>query len=371
MPLLHPAFMRLMAVQFAFGLSFSIFLILPKHLAVTLHARPFQIGWIMAMYGVANIAFARPLNWLMLRAGRKRVLQAGALCSALGGLAFVVTDHAGILAGSGRFLQGISWAMVFTAGTAMAVDLAPPGRMAQSMGLFASAVLVTNALGPPVAEPLLKSCGYAFVFSVAVASSLAGFLLARRLPETMTADASAKSETSSASMPASYVGVWVVLGMACGTMFTFYQPLALQVHAPRMSDFLLGYTVAALFVRVLGGRVMDRLGYRKVCSVSLALYAAVVLSMRWMSPSTIVVLGATFGLAHGTFYPSMLALSVASVTPRSRAALLSTINVAFHAGAMSVVLLGYLAEFAGLTCVFGVAGLFTLVGLWWLRPSAT
>ena len=371
MPLLHPAFMRLMAVQLAFGLSFSIFLILPKHLAVTLHARPSQIGWIMAMYGVANIAFARPLNWLMLQAGRKRVLQAGALCSALGGLAFVFTDHAGFLAGFGRFLQGISWAMVFTAGTAMAVDLAPPGRMAQSMGLFASAVLVTNAIGPPFAEPLLKSWGYASVFLIAVASSLAGFLLARRLPETVVATVSADREKSSASMPASYVGVWVVLGMACGTMFTFYQPLALQVHAPRVSDFLLGYTAAALCVRVLGGRVIDRLGYRKVCLASLALYAAVVLCMRWMSPGTVVVLGATFGLAHGTFYPSMLALSVAAVTPTARAALLSTINVAFHAGAMTVVLLGYVAEFAGLTGVFSLAGLFTFVGLWWLRPTGT
>lgn len=370
MPLMHPAFVRLMAVQMAFGLSFSIFLILPKHLALTLRARPSEIGWIMAMYGVANIAAARPINWLMVRVGRKRVLQLGALCAALGGLVFVFASNAGWLAGFGRFLQGVAWAMVFTAGTSMAVDLAPPGRMAQSMGLFASAVLAMNAIGPPLAEPLLNSWGYGPVFMVAVAGALVALVLARRLPETLIPPAPLRDHGKSA-MPPRHVALWVVLGLVCGTMFTFYQPLALEVHVPRVSDFLLGYTASALAVRLLGGRVMDKVGYRKVCLASLALYALVVLAMRWMSPDTVVVLGVVYGLAHGTFYPAMLSLSVSAVTPAARGALMSTINVAFHAGAMAVVVLGYVAEFTGLAGIFTGAAAVAVLGLWWLRSSGT
>ena len=367
--LLQPAFVRLMAMQVAFGLSFSIFLILPKHLAVTLHAGPAAVGWIMSMYGVANIVFARPLAALVDRLGRKRALQAGALCAAVGSVMFLLADTAGVLAGAGRLLQGVAWAIVFTAGTSMAAELAPPGRMAHAMGVFASAVLAMNAIGPPLAEPMLAAWGHRPVFALAAFGSLIAFFLARRLPANECAKPQGTRIRS--SLPRAYVALWVVLGVACGTMFTFYQALALSVHVPRVSDFLLGYTAAALFVRVFGGQFVDRVGYRRTCMWAFMLYAFVVFAMRWLGPQTIVILGAAFGVAHGTFYPAMMALSVVSVPSHERSALMSTINVAFHSGAMAVVVLGYLAEYMGLEGIFALAAIVTLLSLGWLRPGPT
>lgn len=366
--LLQPAFVRLMAMQVAFGLSFSIFLILPKHLAVTLHAGPAAIGWIMSMYGVANILFARPIAAFVQRVGRKRALQAGALCATLGSSLFVFADTAGVLAASGRLLQGVAWALVFTAGTAMAAELAPVGRMAHAMGVFASAVLAMNAIGPPLAEPMLTAWGHRPVFALASMASFVAFFLARRLPAQTAAASDTPAMRTRSPLPRAYLALWVVLGVACGTMFTFYQALAIDAHVPRVSDFLLGYTAAALLVRVFGGRFVDRIGYRTTCLWTFVLYGFVVFAMRWMGPHTIVILGACFGAAHGTFYPAMMALSVVTVPPQARSALMSTINVAYHSGAMAVVALGYAATYIGFEAIFALAAMVTLLSLGWLRP---
>ncbi len=367
-PLLHAAFLRLLAVQAAFGMSFSIFLILPKHMTVNLHAGPFEIGWVTALYGLANIAVSRPLSRLLSWVGRKRVLQLGALCAAAGGSVFMFIDHVGPLAGLGRILQGVSWAMIFAAGSSLAADLAPPGRMAQAMAVFASAVLAMNAVGPPLAEPMLNLWGPMPVFGVAVVSSLLAFFLAKRLPHSDPVPEPDVGPTR--ALPRPYLALWVLLGLACGTMFTFHQPLALLRGVPRVSDFLLGYTAAALSVRVMAGRLLDKVGYRRACVAALALYAMVVLCTGFMTPGLVVVLGAAFGLAHGTFYPALMALSVAQVGVAERSALMVTINVAFNAGAMMVVVLGYWAETVGLPLVFTLTGVATAFGLWWLRPGA-
>lgn len=366
--LLHPAFVRLLFVQSALGLSFSVFLILPKHLTVGLGAGPFEIGWIMALYGAANILLAKPLARLLRRVGRRRFMRLGALCTALGGAVFMFVDHAGLLAGFGRFVQGIAWAMIFTAGSALAADLAPPGRMAQAMGVFASAVLAMNAVGPPLAEPLLAEGGPIVVFGIAVAAALLAFVLAGRLPaDGPTRETAQVTPAAGRVLPVQLWALWAVLGFSCATMFSFHQPLALQRGVLRVSDFLLGYTVTALAVRVVAGRWLDRVGYERACRASLALYGVVVAGTQLMAPGTIAVLGAVFGIAHGTFYPSFMALSLARVSADERPLLMTTVNVAFSAGSLLVVALGFVAERVGLPLVFSGVGAVTLAGLWCLR----
>src|SRR5690348_7580301 len=67
-------FVRLLLVQFLFGLSFSTFLLLPKFLRLELHASASEIGRVSASGTVVAAVFAPFVNALVHRVARRKVL---------------------------------------------------------------------------------------------------------------------------------------------------------------------------------------------------------------------------------------------------------------------------------------------------------
>ncbi|MDZ4695537.1 MAG: MFS transporter [Deltaproteobacteria bacterium] len=355
-----------MLVHLAFGMCTSIFLILPKHFTTTLHAGPRQIGAVMTMHGVANILLMRPLRHLLSRWSHRRVLALGTLVMAFGGSLFIWVDEVGILAGAGRFFQGAGWACVFTAGSAMAANLAPPGRLAQAIGFFAAALLSTNAIGPAFSEFMLPIIGPTWVWMIGATFGVVAFAIAVRLPT----DGDTNSAPSATDKPLPPLGtliaphyfvLWFVMGLISVTLFTFHQPFALQRGFQRVSGLLVGFTVTALVVRILSGRLLDRLGHRKVALVTLAGYGLVLIALNALGSIGLEPLGLAFGLTHGAFYPAMMAMCMSTVQPSNRALAISRINTANHLGAICVFGLGYVAETGGYPMVFTGVGCLTVL----------
>jgi len=355
-----------MLVHLAFGMCTSIFLILPKHFTTTLHAGPRQIGAVMTMHGVANILLMLPLRRLLTRWSHRRVLALGTIVMAFGGSLFIWVDRAGVLAGTGRFFQGAGWACVFTAGSAMAANLAPPGRMAQAIGFFAAALLCTNAIGPAFSEFMLPLIGPTWVWIIGAGFGVVAFAVAVRLPK--DGDTNSAPKADGAPLPPlgsliapRYFVLWFIMGLISVTMFTFHQPFALQRGFARVSDLLVGFTMTALVVRIISGRLLDRLGHRKVAMVTLAGYGFVLVTLNALGPIGLWPLGLAFGLTHGAFYPAMMALCMSTVAPENRALAISRINTANHLGAICVFGLGYVVEWGGYPLVFSGVGAITVL----------
>jgi MFS family permease len=177
----------------------------------------------------------------------------------------------------------------------------------------------------------------------------------------------------------------VVLGIACGAMLTFHQPLALDRGISRVSDFLVAYTAGALFARLGLGRLGDRIGAARVACASFLLYGAVVAAMPGLRATSVLgslaMFGAIFGLAHGLFWPAFLTLalsgggsgqSVGRAPGRER--LMAWINGGFNLGVTTASVLGLVAEAVGFGLVLVPVGLLTaatVLPLWrWARPAA-
>ena len=79
---------------------------------------------------------ALPMGALVDRFGRRRFLTAGALLMAAASLAFTAIHSFGPAIFALRAVQALAFAMAFAAGSALAVDEAPPERVAQAIGLF-------------------------------------------------------------------------------------------------------------------------------------------------------------------------------------------------------------------------------------------
>ena len=356
-------FAILLAVQFAFGISFSIFVLLPKILASSLHAGPEGIGLVMSMFAFAGVAAGPFVGARVDRPGRPRLILGGTMLMLVSSLGYLVVDHVGPLAMALRAAHGAAYTIVFVTGSAVAADLSPPGRMARTMALYGSANLITNALAPLFAEPMIDRLGPRSAYVAAALVSLVAGALATRLVDAPRAGAGTSGTPADASLGAVMrrgraLRITVAIGLAgiaLGAMFTFSQPMALSLGIRQVRGFFIAYTAAVIFVRLALGNVIDRVGPQRACVGALALYALVVFSMRFLGPLGLSTLGAAFGVAHGFLFPAAMALSIVDLPPAERGRMLTLANVGFIGGGAFVLPLGGVAARAGYPALFALA----------------
>ncbi len=358
-PLAVPAFRALLWAQACFGVAFSTFLILPKFLAVHLHAGPSQVGWIMSTASLANVLSVRPVGLVAARWGARRTLALASLFMAAGALGFTLVSSVGPLAFFCRVLHGLGWAFMFSASGSLVLALAPPGRLSQAIALHGSSNLVSNAIGPALAELGIAALGPAPVWAAAAAVAILGAWLCSRIDvaPAVPAPSGGRRPDVRDSLPTFLLFVGVMVGVASGTMLVFHQPLALARGAERISGFLVAYTIGAVGVRVTLGRLADRVGPRRVAASSFIAYGIVVAAMVALVPAALPIYGGLFGIAHGLFWPSFLALALQSAPPAIRDRTLAWVNASYNAGVVSVAGLGFVAEHAGFAFVFIPVGL--------------
>jgi MFS family permease len=351
-------FALVLAIQASFGLSFSLFLLLPKFLAVRYGADADSIGWANAAPSLAAVVCVPVAGRLIDRWGKRPLILCGGLLGAAGSLGFLALTGVGPALFLLRALQGVGFVLLVNAGATLAADLAPAERLGEAIGLFGVAMLGTNAVGPVVAELVADRGGYGLVFVLSGVSALVATALSRLIEE--------PGRAAPPSRRPRRVRLPVLLasgasGLALGTMFTFTQPMALGWGIPRFKGFFVAYTLAAAFARLVLGSLADRVGRKRVSVASLGLYGLVVLATAWARPGFFEPLGLLFGLAHGLFYPAITALAVGGVRSAERGTAMSLCAGAGYAGTgLGVAALGYLARASGYPAVFLVTGAVTL-----------
>lgn len=360
-------FVLLLATQSLFGLAFSLFFLLPKFMAQVLHASASDIGLAAGIAPAAGVLAIPFVATAVDRFGRRRLVVFGAVVIALTAVGFIWVDRVGPLLFVLRALQGCAFATAFNAAATLAADLAPRERLSQALGWFGVAFLATNSAAPLVAEPLAEAIGWRFVFAFAAIMGCCAAAFATRLPEGSQREASATASSSSwkvllePRVLAMYFGS-LVAGVGLGTAFTFHQPFALQRGAERVGGFFLGYTAAAVFVRIFLGSLPDRLGRLRVGRVAILGYCVVVAGMSQLTPGWLVPFGLAFGFVHGMMYPSLNAVAVESASDSQRGKVMSFYNGSFNLGVAGASFgFGHVAETSGYPSVFLItAGIVSL-----------
>src|SRR5882724_5209180 len=313
-------FVILLGVQPLAGFAICTFYLLPKFLATELLATPSQIGLVSASYGISG-ALAVPLLAALLdrRSARTLIVSACALLS-VAALGFVWVDRVGALALTLRTVQGLAWAILFTAGMMVTIGTSPPNRLSQAIGYYGVANLAMNAVAPASAEMIADRFGWKPVFLLASLAGVFGLLLSFGLPGAAPTRSRVVPMWTLARRPrtVAMIAIFAVWGCAFGAMFIFCQPFALSLGMTKLRGFFVAYTLAAIFARVGTGGAIDRIGRQTVAVASLGLYAAVVLAMQGLRPGWLEPIGAVFGLAHGLFFPAYSALVVEREPPETR-----------------------------------------------------
>lgn len=362
--LFTPEYLRLIAVQMLFGVSYSASLLLPKYLRQEFQATAESIGWIMGSALVAGVLVAPFLGVITRNFSARMILSGAILLEATALLLLCQVEQIGPLIYFARVLQGVAWITIYKTTYLLAAAAVPVTRLSQAIGYMGLSMLVTNALAPAFAEPVAQLYGWNAVFYTAAFAAFISLIVASRLT---VAPKKIETEKLESAIPyrkfftVSYVSFAV--GMGIGVMFTFTQPFALALGAENVGQFFFGYVPAAAFVRIVFGRLPDRIGTRKSSLASLLLYSAVVISTSMLKVSLLVPLGVGLGLAHGMLYPSLMAYLLNGLNKEQRSTGIDWLLAAFNGGyAISLLALGRVADQMGYPMVFLLVGTMLLIG---------
>jgi MFS family permease len=374
-PLFTPAFTSLLVAQASFGFSFAAFFLLPKFLVAELDQGPAVVGRVMSAFYVTSVVLSPLMGAVVDRRGRRRFLIAGALIQAAAAAAFVGVHEMGPAIYLLRLAQGMAFSMAFVAGSALAVDEAPPDRLALALGIFGLTFLANNAIAPAAVELVAARYGWTPVFWMSAAAALLCVALSLRIREAARPPADAEIPRLRDVMRRPHlvrIGAVICLsGMTFGAMFTLHQPFALELDIGPLRTFFVFYTLAAVTARLALGPFTDRMDRSRVSMLALFVYGAAAFAMAELTRLGLAPIGAVFGLAHGIFYPTYNAVALEGSGPHERGKLMALFNAAFNVGVSTGTLaLGQLAEAAGYPPVFLAAGLLAWAALALLASSA-
>ena len=378
----------LFATSLCFWTSLTALLpILPSYLQDVAGASDGQVGLAMGCFAIGLLLFREQLGITADRQGRKLVMIIGVAVVGLAPVGYAMTQSVPLLAFL-RGFHGISVAAFTTGYPALVVDLAPPQRKGELLGLMTLAMPLGMTLGPALGGFVQPAIGYGNFFFLLAGLAALGLVLASQIREAraVTADRAPRQRQSlRSSLSEMWQGlmsprmqtpatVLMLVGMAFGALVSFF-PLFLRQAELDLNPGLF-YTVSAMgnfASRFLAGRASDRYGRGIFITASIGMYAlSMFLLMAATSPQGILLAAIFQGIGGGTLIPMVLALMSDRSTAEERGRIYSLSFIGHDAGmGLAGPIFGPLASAIGYRGLFGLGGALSVgaLGLFLTRSS--
>jgi MFS family permease len=270
--------------------------------------------------------------------------------------------------------MGAGEGLLFTAGSAWIVDLAPEDRQGQTIGLFGLSVWGGMTLGPLLGDQLLSLAGYDAVWVMMASVPLVGAAVAWRLSETRRAPA---AHAPGPLIPRAVVAPGASLALANAGYATMAAFVVLALAHRGIGHGALVFTAYAAAVvgsRVLLGRLPDVIGARRSAALAgLAEAAGLAVIAEAGSWPVAVAGGVVMGAGFSLLYPALALAVVQRTGKHARGRALGGFTAFFDLG------MGLGAPAAGALAALGGYGLAFWVGTgaavgaalvaWYLLPG--
>jgi len=381
-PVLEPLFTRRFwlacGVHFCGAMAMSLYILFPlfiRHLG----GSEFTIGLYAGMTGAAAVLARLPLGRWLDTLGRHRVLTLAGLLHAAAWLGFLSIGELGVRAAILVVVYGLASGSLFASYFTYASDITPLSRRSEGIALFAIWGMLPQGLGPLLAEFLIGHLGFRVYFLVGVGFALASLGISQLLPETVRPRGTWVEQVPTAARVWNRALLFVlaitfVFGAAVNGIFTFLAPFAQSRGGEAVGSFFMSYALAAVAVRVLTGRLPDRLGPIRVLIPAMILFSAgVLLVPRVAGLPSFIAVGAMCGAGHGYAFPIFNVLALDQVSAASRGRAISWLTAMFDLGnTLGNPILGAIAESAGFRVMFTAAGfaVLTAAAAVWARGAS-
>jgi MFS family permease len=354
--LMTPAFLGISISVLAFFVASGMFLpATPRFTAGPLGGDNLAVGLVVGSFSISSLLL-RPFagRWADQR-GRRIMLIAGAAIQVLAAAGHLVADSIVLLIVM-RLLLGVAEAVFFVGGMAAATDLAPESRRGEAVSLISTSLYLGVAIG-----------GYAAIWIVATAISVAAVAISWFAPETLPPSARRQASATGSLIHRRGIvpGLLVLCGAwGMGAYFAFLPLLGDDLGLDGVGGYLAVFALVVIGLRIFGARLPDRFGAARLSGTALVLSATGML-IAGLFPTEAGLWVATVVFAGGVAFtfPAIVALSVMGVPPDERGAVVGTTSIFLDVSfGLSPALLGLLAVSTGYPPTFLVSGVIAAIG---------
>jgi len=331
-----------------------------------------RIGIIMGVYSVVAIAIRPMFGRLIDLRGGRRFAVWGILLLILTTPLFHLVQDAGWLPFLLRALTGLGWGVSMTATIAMCSDLAPVDRLAKSMGVIGVAGLVANAIGPLLAEEILRRSGPGALYNASVLfllAALALVLASREICRPAEEEGTVGGRGMKVLRAVPWVLAVIIAGMPVfhgairGAMIYFIAVFGNSVGIARVGTFFLVFSLAAILTRFQLGDISDRYGRKTVIlPAALIIVANLFLIAQVRGLPLLIVTGFVGGIGQGLIFPALSTYIIDFLGRENKGLAISLYNSLFDVGmGIGSPVFGWVSDVAGYRWMYRVAAVFLLV----------
>ena len=319
---------------------FSLFMVVPGFID-KLGGKEWEIGGIIATFGLAGVIF-RPMagKWI-LKSGPKRVIMFGILI-------FVGTTVLYIPLPSEwwivpvRMAQGVGLAIAPVATSTVVANLAPESRRGEGMSYMGNSISIAQLYAPPIGFFIADSFSFSLAFIVASAVALVSFFVCLTMSDSRTRmPITPQNENEMSYAP--FISraaifptlIFLTYAFTMAPVSTFLPMLSdvreLGVNPGFYFTILSGMTMLTTLV---SGRIADKFGRSAVIIPGLTL-VSVAMFMLSGSFTSGMFFGAAFfhGVGYGLIYPGINSLVIDRVPANERGSAIGTLQQAWDIGA--------------------------------------
>lgn len=309
----------------------------PRFAAGPLGANSVGVGLAIGAFSVTALVLRPWTGRLSDRYGRRPMMLAGSTLLTVALLLHVASFTLPIFIVA-RLVMGTAEAFIFVAAFAAVADMAPDNRRGEALSIFSLSLYMGIAIGPPIGEAILAAASYNAVWLVAAGIAVLSGLLALGVPETRDPDRG-DEPTSRLLHPRGILPGLVLMTGAWGMAgyFAFVSLYALHLGLDGAASYLSVYAVVVIGLRLLGAKLPDRIGARRLSTLALLVGAVGLVSMGlWADPTGLMVGTVLFAIGIAFSFPALSLLVVESVPASERGAVLGTytafLDIAFGLG---------------------------------------
>ena len=334
---------------------------LPIYLEKVLGVSRGYIGLVLAAYTIAALLI-RPLTGMAVdRKGRKMIYLISFLLFSLFFSVYVAATSLAIMLAI-RIVHGFTWGISTTAGSTVVVDIIPPARRGEGLGVFGLSMTIAMAIGPMFGLWLSASGDYPRLFIGASLLSLVGFLLILlvKYPHYTPPDRPDgfwwKRLLEPTALPVSLNYLFVMISY--GGMLSFISIYAHEIGIAKPGFFFLVYAIGIFISRLFAGRFFDRHGPFWITVVGLIFLSAGFPILAFLkSYEGFFISSFILGLGSGIIMPTFQAMVNNLAGPKHRGAANSTLFTALDLGiGLGMIGMGLSSAGIGLTYSFIICG---------------
>jgi MFS family permease len=366
----YPAsFYLVVAANLFFFTSFQwTFVTLPGYIQ-EIGGEAAQIGLAFGLSTLSAIAVRPLIAPLIDRWGRKAALLVGAALFTLEPILYTLTATVWPFLAV-RLMRGVALAAFTTAYTALAADLAPPGKRGEAVGLSG----VTSNLGmlfaPAVGLWMQSKWGYDvhFLASAAIAATCLALVIPLKEERRNVAGVPGDAQFwAVARKRPVWVASWGItgLGVAYGAVLSFMPPLASERALAASGTYFTAFAAAMMAAQAAAGWLSDRLGRRVVAIPGLIVSAVAAAGVALAhTDAALLAAGAGLGLSWGLVRAGLDTAVMDAVTPQARGTALGVLYTCFDAAiGIGSFGLGIVAQTRSYAAAFYAAALWAVLAL--------